>query len=294
MVCEQILVKVINKETLRGLSTKYRSLRTANQIMILISIWILLCMLLILVAAKYKLGVAIGSSVGSDLVIPANIFFGIAIVSIALFVFGLSQIGSNIGISDSVIISDNCVSVLIVVDVQRDFCLNGALAVPNSESLIQPLNETIKVALQSRIRVVYTRDWHPITHSSFEEFGGPWQSHCVQGTKGAMFHKDLYIPHNPIIINVGEEVESLGYSVFEAQNINPNFQSKNNKIFVTGIALEYCIMETCLDSVQRGYKVVAIDPLIRSISQENNTIAGCWYKLTKAGVVRTNDMALYV
>ena len=73
---------------------------------------------------------------------------------------------------------------LIVVDVQKDFCSGGALAVHDAEAIVPVINRL----LPHFDCVVYTRDWHPPYHASFETEGGPWPIHCVQGTRGAEFH----------------------------------------------------------------------------------------------------------
>lgn len=79
---------------------------------------------------------------------------------------------------------------LIVVDVQRDFCPGGALAVPHGDEVVPPLNKWLQV---KKLFKVATRDWHPADHCSFRRAGGPWPDHCVQGTPGAEFHPGLNV-----------------------------------------------------------------------------------------------------
>lgn len=178
-------------------------------------------------------------------------------------------------------------NVLVVVDVQKDFCAGGALEVPDSESLIQPLNQAIKKALSLGMSVIFTRDWHPKNHSSFVEFGGQWPAHCIQNTWGAEFHADLLIPDNSChIVNAGMESLKLGYSPYEDPRM---FEFVNGpgigSVLVTGIALEYCVRLTCLETIKLGKRVVAIDPLIRSISEDKASIEKRWAELVDAGVL---------
>src|SRR3989338_6515113 len=82
---------------------------------------------------------------------------------------------------------------LLIVDVQNDFCPGGALAVPDGDQVVEPLNRMIYYARVNRWLTIVSRDWHPADHCSFKEQGGPWPSHCVQNTSGAEFHPDLDI-----------------------------------------------------------------------------------------------------
>src|SRR5262245_15748674 len=76
---------------------------------------------------------------------------------------------------------------LVLVDIQNDFCPGGALAVPDGDKIVEPVNRLIsKFPL-----VISTQDWHPANHISFREQGGPWPTHCVQGTAGAELRADL-------------------------------------------------------------------------------------------------------
>ena len=85
-------------------------------------------------------------------------------------------------------------SALIIVDVQRDFCLGGSLPVPKGDEVIPVLNRYVKRFVKARAPIYATRDWHPPNHASFKSQGGPWPPHCVQDTRGAEFHPDLGLP----------------------------------------------------------------------------------------------------
>ena len=92
---------------------------------------------------------------------------------------------------------------LIVVDVQRDFCEGGALAIREGDTVVPVLNRWMSAAEASGVRVYASRDWHPRRHPSFVELGGPWPVHCVQDTPGAAFHADLALPSSAIVVTKG-------------------------------------------------------------------------------------------
>src|SRR2546430_11432252 len=105
---------------------------------------------------------------------------------------------------------------LIVVDVQNDFCAGGALAVPEGDEVVEPINRLAELFPF----VVATREWHPPDHHSFEEQGGPWPDHCVRETGGAELHPKLHTSAIPAVVDAvrlhGHEV----YSWFEHSGLD--------------------------------------------------------------------------
>src|SRR5512136_961338 len=89
---------------------------------------------------------------------------------------------------------------LLLVDVQRDFCPGGALAVPEGDRVIDVLNLWVDEAVRSKALVVVSQDWHPKDHVSFTGRGGPWPEHCVQGTPGARLHPALSVPLDTVLV----------------------------------------------------------------------------------------------
>lgn len=165
---------------------------------------------------------------------------------------------------------------LIVVDVQNDFCKNGALEVTDSELIIPYINHLMKT--KNYDEIIFSQDFHPINHKSFAENNGKnigdiimlnnipqvmWPNHCVQGTYGAEFHKDLdqkYLTH---IIKKGMNVEVDSYSAFyDNQKLVDTGLSKYLKyknietIEIVGLALDYCVKYTCLDAIQEDFKTI--------------------------------------
>ena len=91
--------------------------------------------------------------------------------------------------------------VLIVVDMQNDFCTGGALPAEDTDSLILPVNRLIREYAADGRLVILSRDWHPENHCSFREQGGPWPTHCVAGTEGAEFHPGLELPDTYLLVS---------------------------------------------------------------------------------------------
>lgn len=151
---------------------------------------------------------------------------------------------------------------LIVVDVQNDFCAGGALAVPDGDAVIEPINRLAEEASF----VVATRDWHPPDHLSFEAQGGPWPVHCVRDSSGAQLHSRLDSNRIDAIVDAGREVEHEGYSGFEHTDLERVLRDHDvDTVHVAGLALEYCVKETALDARRAGFDVVLHRDATRAI-----------------------------
>lgn len=181
--------------------------------------------------------------------------------------------------------------IFIVVDVQNDFCAGGALEVPDTESLIKLLNKVIHKAVDLGMLIIFTRDWHPENHSSFKNFGGQWNHHCVANESGSQFHPNLIVPEKCEIVNKGMDVDKDGYSPYENPLIAELVDQPDVKtVYVSGIAFEYCVMATCLDTIKLKKKVVILEPLVRSVSEDKGKLEKYWDELTRAGVVRAQEI----
>lgn len=149
-------------------------------------------------------------------------------------------------------------NVLVAVDVQNDF-IDGSLAVNGGAEVVQPLNEVSTAVRLTDGDVAFTRDWHPAATPHFVDYGGVWPTHCVAETEGAAFHPDLEITEADVIINKGIE-QTDGYSGWEgvAEDgqtletiIAPKTREEKVRVFVGGLATDYCVKATALDIADR-------------------------------------------
>jgi nicotinamidase/pyrazinamidase len=154
---------------------------------------------------------------------------------------------------------------LVIVDYQNDFCPGGALAVEGGHDIAAPINELAR----NFDTVVATRDWHPPDHASFETEGGPWPIHCVQGSHGAELHPKLETERIQHIVNVGAARDDEGYSGFEGSDLEDHLRAQGaERLFVTGIATDYCVRATVLDGRRLGFDVTVVEDAIRPVEVE--------------------------
>jgi len=153
---------------------------------------------------------------------------------------------------------------LIIVDVQNDFCPGGSLPVANGDAVVPVLNRYIEQFATAGLPVIATRDWHPTKTSHFSAYGGAWPPHCVQGTPGARFHSELKLPETAIIVSKGTAADADDYSGFQAVNsqgvpMAELLRSRGvERVYVGGLATDYCVKHTVLDALRSGFKVVLI------------------------------------
>jgi nicotinamidase/pyrazinamidase len=144
---------------------------------------------------------------------------------------------------------------LVVVDVQRDFCSGGALAIAGADEIVPMINDLIKEAVETGALVVASRDWHPPNHSSFHPSGGPWPEHCLQGSDGAKFHVGLRLPGDTIMVAKGEKVDKDQYSAFDTTGLAGELRSRGVKrVLICGLARDVCVRATALDAVDAGFE----------------------------------------
>jgi nicotinamidase/pyrazinamidase len=159
---------------------------------------------------------------------------------------------------------------LIVVDVQRDFCEGGALAASNTISLLQPLKKYIEEARRSGALVVFTQDWHPQKHGSFQANGGPWPVHCVAGQAGAELMPPLRAEAGDVVIHKGVGVNGAGYSGFDETLLEKELHGNGiTRVGVTGIATEYCVRATALDAQKAKFETAVLEDLIRAVQDKD-------------------------
>jgi nicotinamidase-related amidase len=153
---------------------------------------------------------------------------------------------------------------LVIVDFQNDFCPGGALAVADGDLIAGRINEL--AASGDFDLVVATRDWHPADHGSFVARGGPWPAHCVQGTEGAELHPALERAGVNIVIDKGQDPHTEGYSGFEATQLEDVLREAGvDDLVVVGLATDYCVKNTALDALRRGFSVTVDRAGIRGV-----------------------------
>ena len=156
---------------------------------------------------------------------------------------------------------------LIVVDTQNDFCPGGALAVPDGDQVIGPINRLVEKFTTQGNLVVYTKDFHPSDHCSFKinHPEGIWPPHCVQGTEGVEFHPDLTVAGPTFYKAFTAEADS--YSGFgghiaaepEAQSLEAFLTEQDvREVVVVGLALDYCVKSTAIDAHQLGFDTTVV------------------------------------
>ena len=142
---------------------------------------------------------------------------------------------------------------LLIVDLQNDFCPGGALAVPDGDKIVPVIN-----SIMDRFDlVVSSQDWHPDKGEHFDK----WPPHCLQNTRGADFHPDLRADKIDIKLLKGTDGSDTGYSAFEATNIDLVKLLKErdiDKLYITGLATEYCVKATAIDALKNGFDTFLI------------------------------------
>jgi len=182
--------------------------------------------------------------------------------------------------------------VLIVVDVQNDFCPGGALAVPRGDEVVPIVN---RLAAKFR-NVVLTQDWHPRGHLSFasahpgkkpfQTIAAPygqqvlWPDHCVQGTSGAAFHEDLQVPHAGLVLRKGTDRAIDSYSAFyENDRKTPTGligylrERQWGRVFIAGLALDFCVRYSAEDARAENFAVFVVEDACRGLDVEGSLAA---------------------
>lgn len=173
---------------------------------------------------------------------------------------------------------------LIVVDVQNDFCPGGALPVPGGDQVIPVLNDYIKIFKKANADIFATRDWHPPNHISFKAQGGPWPPHCIQESEGAKFHPDLKLSSDATIISKAMDPCKEAYSGFDETELADKLKNQGVKrVFVGGLATDYCVKNTVLDARELSFEVVLLLDAIRGINVKLNDAARAISKMIKSG-----------
>ena len=168
------------------------------------------------------------------------------------------------------------------MDFQNDFTPGGALAVPEGDAIAERVNE---LAADPRFElVIATRDWHPPDHGSFEEQGGPWPVHCVQGTEGAELHPGLDRSKVDVVVDKGQNPDTEGYSGFDATNLDTLLRDRGiDKLTIVGLATDYCVKNTALDALSNGFEVTVEREAVRGVDVNEGDSERALEELREAG-----------
>jgi len=153
---------------------------------------------------------------------------------------------------------------LVIVDFQNDFTPGGALAVRDGDAIAARIDELARSGDYDL--VVATRDWHPPDHGSFAAQGGPWPVHCVRGTPGAELHPALDRALVDVVVDKGQDPGTEGYSGFEATNLAELLRERRiDHVTVVGLATDYCVKNTALDALRKGFGVTVDSTAVRAV-----------------------------
>jgi nicotinamidase/pyrazinamidase len=171
---------------------------------------------------------------------------------------------------------------LVIVDFQNDFTPGGTLAVPEGDEIASRVNE---LAADPRFElVIATRDWHPGDHGSFQEQGGIWPIHCVQGSEGAELHPALDVSQVDVVLDKGQDPGTDGYSGFDGTQLEQLLRERGvDKLTVVGLATDYCVKHTGLDARAAGFDVVVDRAGVRGVEVEPGDSERALDELRQAG-----------
>ena len=156
---------------------------------------------------------------------------------------------------------------LILIDVQNDFLPGGNLGVSHGDEVVPVLNRYAEMFHAWKLPVFATRDWHPPNHCSFKAQGGPWPPHCVADSPGAAFATALHLPPETIVISKAERVEQDAYSGFEGTDLDARLKRAGvQRVFVGGLATDYCVLNTVRDARKLGYAVFVLTDGSRAVN----------------------------
>jgi nicotinamidase/pyrazinamidase len=196
---------------------------------------------------------------------------------------------------------------LLIVDVQNDFCPGGALGVPGGDEVVPVANR-----LSRRFpHVGLTQDWHPRGHVSFASshpgrnpfetidlnYGEQilWPDHCVPGTKGAAFHEDLDTVTAEFVVRKGFRPEIDSYSAFRENDRKTSTglagylrERGLKRLFLVGLATDFCVLYSALDAREEGFEAVVVEDGVRGIDLEDSE-ARAWKSMGESGAVRVRE-----
>jgi nicotinamidase/pyrazinamidase len=175
---------------------------------------------------------------------------------------------------------------LLLVDLQRDFLAGGSLAVPGGDAVLARVNACARRFDAMHLPVIASRDWHPPDHCSFVAQGGRWPPHCVRESAGAAFADALQLPAGAGIVSKGCARDRDAYSAFDGTDLHGRLQSGGpRRLFVAGLATDYCVLATVTDALALGYHVVVLRDAIAAVDVRPGDGARAVERMQAAGAV---------
>jgi nicotinamidase/pyrazinamidase len=179
---------------------------------------------------------------------------------------------------------------LILADVQIDFCPGGALGISQGDQVVPVINRLLRLA---GWLTVATRDWHPADHCSFTAQGGPWPPHCVAGTAGAGFHPALDLAAVRHVVSKATTQAAEAYSAFQGTELAGLLRGQGiRRVFVCGLATDYCVKATALDARLGGFDTVVVTDAIRGVEVHPGDSAAALEAMRAAGITLVQSTEL--
>lgn len=179
---------------------------------------------------------------------------------------------------------------LLIVDLQNDFLPGGSLAVADGDRVVAPIQGWIARFAAAGAPIFATRDWHPEDHCSFRAAGGPWPPHCVAGTNGAAFAPGLALPAGAVVVSKATRRDADAYSGFAGTDLDRRLREAGaSRLFVGGLATDYCVLNTVLDALRLGYAVVVLTACVRAVEVAAGDGEHALAAMRAAGAVALED-----
>lgn len=179
---------------------------------------------------------------------------------------------------------------LLIIDLQNDFLPGGPLAVPGGEAVIAPLQAWVARFVLDRLPILATRDCHPADHCSFREQGGPWPSHCVAGSWGAAVTPALKLPPTALIIDKPCRADIETYDGFSETRLDETLHQHDiRRLWVGGLATDYCVLNTVLAGLRFGYEVIVLTYAVRAVDLQPGDGQQALATMTARGAVLWDD-----
>ncbi len=178
---------------------------------------------------------------------------------------------------------------LLIADIQNDFLPGGALGIHGGNAVIPPLLRYLSLFQQRGLPIFLTRDWHPPDHCSFRPHGGPWPVHCVAGSAGAQPPPTFQAPPSAITIHKATTPDKEAYSAFQDTALDTQLRTAGaHRLFVGGLATDYCVLNTVKDARTLGYEVCLLMDGIQAVNVHPDDGRKAEEEMVRLGAIPTH------